>query len=316
LIVKARKKVSIIGAGKVGSTAAQILAYREICDIVLWNRTAETAQGIALDIEESAPLEEFDVSITGTGDFSAIEGSDVVAITAGAQRKEGMSREDLLKVNAGIVSGACQQIRKYAPDSTILVVSNPLDAMAYVAKKASGFPRERVLGMAGILDSSRFRTFIALELGVSVEDISALVLGGHGDFMVPLPRYSSVAGIPLTELLGRDGIYKIIKRTRNAGAEIISLEKESSAFYAPASSLVQMIEAVIRDKRMVLPCAAYLNGEYGIKGIFMGVPVILGSRGIDRIVELKLTKEEKREVEKSSVKIRELVCQIDKEVCG
>ena len=310
-----RKKVSILGAGKVGSTSAQILAYREICDIVLWNRTAETAKGIALDIEESAPIEGFDVSITGTGDFSEIEGSDIVAITAGIPRKEGMSRDDLLLVNAGIVRAACQGIRKYAPDSKVIIVSNPLDAMCHVALKATMFPPRRVMGMAGILDSSRFRAFLAMELKVSVKDVSALVLGGHGDFMVPLPRYSSVEGIPVTEFLDKKRIAGIIERTRDAGAEILKLEKGSSAFYAPASSLVQMMEAILKDKRMVLPCASYLKGEYGIKGIFMGVPVVLGSRGIERVVELELTKEEAREVGQSSRKIRELVCRIEPEVC-
>jgi malate dehydrogenase len=310
-----RKKVSIIGAGKVGSTSAQILSYREICDVVLWNRTAETAQGIALDIEESAPIEGFDVSITGTGDYSDIKGSDIVAITAGAQRKEGMSRDELLNVNALIVRTACENVRKYAPDCKLIIISNPLDAMAYVAKKATGFPRERVMGMAGILDSSRFRAFLAMELNVSVEDVSAIVLGGHGDFMVPLPRYSSVAGIPIEELLSKEKIGRIIERTRNAGAEIIRLEKETSAFYAPASSLVQMIEAMIKDKKMVLPCASYLNGEYGIKGIFLGVPVVLGSGGVEKVVELKLTKEEKKQVEISAGRIRDLVCKVDKEVC-
>lgn len=307
-----RKKVSIIGAGRVGSTSAQILAYREICDIVLWNRTAETAKGIALDIEESAPIEGFDVSITGTGDYSDIEGSDVVAITAGAQRKAGMSRDDLLKTNAGIVRAACQGIRRYAPKSKVIVVSNPLDAMCHVALDATGFPRERVLGMAGILDSSRFRAFIAMELEVSVNDVSALVLGGHGDFMVPLPRYSSVEGIPVTELLDNKTIKKIIERTRDAGAEIMTLEKESSAFYAPASSLVQMVEAMLKDKRMVLPCASYLEGEYGIKGIFMGVPVVLGSEGVGRVVELELTAEEKRQMEVSAGRIRDLVLRMGK----
>ncbi len=311
----ARKKVSIIGAGKVGATAAQILAYRELCDIVLWNRTAETAQGIALDIEESAPTEEFDVNIIGTSDYKDIKDSEIVAIAAGAQRKEGMTREQLLNINAEIVKAACEQVKKYAPKSKLIVLTNPLDAMVYVAKKVTDFTRERVIGMAGILDSSRFGEFIAMELGVSVEDISALVLGGHGDFMVPLPRYASVAGIPLMELLDKKKIDRIIERTRNAGAEIIKLEKESSAYYAPASSLVQMIEAILKDKKRILPCAAYLEGEYGIRGIFIGVPCMLGSNGIEKIFELKLTKEEQTKVKKSADKIRELVCQIDKEVC-
>lgn len=310
-----RKKVSIIGAGKVGSTTAQLLAYKELCDIVIWNRTAETAQGIALDIEESAPIEEFDVTITGTGDYADIKNSDVVCITAGAPRKEGMSREDLLNINAGIVKTAAEQIKKYAPQSIVIVLTNPLDAMVHVTKKAINFPRNRIMGMAGILDSTRFRTFIAMELGTSVEDVSALVLGGHGDFMVPLPDHSSVAGIPITELLPENKIKKIVERTRYGGAEIIKLEKESSAYFAPASSLVQMIEAILKDKKMVLPCAAYLEGEYGIRGIFMGVPVILGSRGIEKILELSLAKKEKEELARSAQAIRDLVCQIDRGVC-
>ena len=310
-----RKKISIIGAGRVGSTAAQLCAYKELADIVLVNRTPEIAQGLALDLEESAPIEEFDVSITGTGDYADIKGSEIVCITAGAQRKEGMSRDELLNVNAEIVKSASEQVKKYAPNCKLIVVTNPLDAMVYVAKKVTKFPRERVMGMAGILDSTRFRTFIAMELGVSIEDASALVLGGHGDFMVPLPDHSSVAGIPITELLPENKIKKLIERTRKGGAEIIALEKESSAYFAPASSLVQMIEAILKDKKMILPCAAYLQGEYGIKGIFMGVPVTLGSNGVEKILELSLTKEEKQQLMQSAKAIKDLVCKIDEGVC-
>jgi malate dehydrogenase len=302
-----RKKVSIIGAGRVGSTTAQILAYKGICDIVLWNRTGESAAGIALDIEESAPVEGFDAKIKGTGSYSEIKDSDIVILTAGVPRKEGMSRDDLLKINAGIVKGVCENVKKYAPNCILIVLTNPLDAMVYIAKKVTGFPKQRVIGMAGILDSSRFSEFIAMELNVSVEDVSALVLGGHGDFMVPLPRYTSVAGIPVSELIPKAKLQKLIERTVNAGAEIIKLEKDSSAFYAPASSLVTMVDTILKDKKKILPCAVYLDGEYGLKGIFMGVPVILGSRGVEKVIELDLTKEEKQAVKASGEKISELI---------
>ncbi len=302
-----RKKVSIIGAGSVGSTTAQILAYREICDIVLWNRTAGKAMGIALDLKESAPIEGFDVKIKGTGDPRDMKDSDIVIITAGIPRKEGMSRDELLKVNSVIIKNACAEIKKLAPNCILIVLTNPLDAMVYIAKKVTGFPKQRVIGMAGILDSSRFAEFIATELGVSVDDVSALVLGGHGDFMVPLPRYTSVAGIPVTEVLDKAKISRLIDRTINAGAEIIKLEKDSSAFYAPASSLATMVDSILKDKKKILPCAAYLDGEYGLKGIFMGVPVVLGSKGVEKIIELELTKEEKQAVKTSGGKIQELV---------
>lgn len=302
-----RKKVSIIGAGRVGSTTAQILAYKGICDIVLWNRTPESAIGLALDMEESAPIEGFDVKIKGTGSYSDIKDSDIVIVTAGVPRKEGMSRDDLLKINAGIVKNVCENVKRYAPNCILIVLTNPLDAMVYIARRTTGFTKQRVIGMAGILDSSRFSEFIAMELGVSVDDVSALVLGGHGDFMVPLPRYTSVAGIPVGELIQKAKLQKLIERTVNAGAEIIKLEKDSSAFYAPASSLVTMVDAILKDKKKILPCAAYLDGEYGLKGIFMGVPVILGSKGVEKIIELDLTKEEKQAVKASGEKISELI---------
>lgn len=302
-----RPKVSIIGAGRVGSTTAQILAYKELCDIVLWDRTPETAQGIALDIEESAPIEGFDVNIKGTGSYSDIRGSDIVIITAGVQRKEGMSRDELVNVNAKIVGGICENVKRYAPQSKVIVLTNPLDAMVYLAKKKTGFPKQRVMGMAGILDTARYKEFISMALGVSVEDISALVLGGHGDFMVPLVRYTSVAGIPVTESLSKRQLDKIVQRTREGGAEIIKLEKQSSAFYAPASSLAMMVESILKDKKRILPCAAYLDGEYGIKGIFMGVPAVLGSNGIEKIIELKLDKKESNMMKISAEKIKETV---------
>jgi len=304
--------VSIIGAGKVGSTAAQLLAYKGFCDIVLVNRTAEVAKGIALDIKESSAIEEFDVDIVGTGDYSEISGSDVVAITAGQQRKEGMSRDDLLMVNAGIVAAAAEQVREHAPGSKLIVVTNPLDEMVYLASKKTGFQKQRIMGMAGVLDSCRFRSFIAAELKVSASDVSVLVLGSHGDLMLPLPRYASVGGIPLEQLMSADRIASIVERTRNAGAEIIALEKNSSAFYAPASSLVLMIESMVKNKRMTLPCSAYLNGEYGIEGIFIGVPVVLGSNGIERVVELELNAAEKEAFQTSANKIKTSVSQLDK----
>jgi malate dehydrogenase len=304
--------VSIIGAGKVGSTAAQLLAYKGFCDIVLVNRTAEVAEGIALDIKESSAIEEFDVDIVGTGDYSEISGSDVVAITAGQQRKEGMSRDDLLMVNAGIVAAAAEQVREHAPGSKLIVVTNPLDEMVYLASKKTGFQKQRIMGMAGVLDSCRFRNFIAAELKVSASDVSVLVLGSHGDLMLPLPRYASVGGIPLEQLMSADRIASIVERTRNAGAEIIALEKNSSAFYAPASSLVLMIESMVKNKRMTLPCSAYLNGEYGIEGIFIGVPVVLGSNGIERVVELELNASEREAFQASAKKIKASVSQLDK----
>ncbi|MFI5412745.1 MAG: malate dehydrogenase [Candidatus Micrarchaeales archaeon] len=302
-----RKKVSIIGAGRVGSTTAQILAYKGICDIVLLDRIKERAMGIALDIEQSAPIEGFDAKIKGTGSYSDIEDSDIVIVTAGVPRKEGMSRDDLLKINAEIIKNVCGNIKKYAPNCILIVLTNPLDAMVYIAKKVTGFPKQRIIGMAGILDSSRFSEFIAMELNVSVDDVAALVLGGHGDFMVPLPRYTSVSGIPVSELIHKARLQKLIERTVNAGAEIIKLEKDTSAFYAPASSLVAMVEAILGDKKKILPCAAYLDGEYGLKGIFMGVPVVIGGKGIEKIIELDLTKEEKQAVRTSGEKIGALV---------
>jgi malate dehydrogenase len=300
-----------MGAGKVGSTTAQLLSYMDICDVVLWNRTADYAKGVALDIKESSPIQGFDSGISGTGSFSDIKGSDVVVLTAGAPRKEGMSREDLLNVNAEVVKSICTQIKKYAPDSKLIVLTNPLDSMVYLAKRITGFPKERIVGMAGILDSARFRSFIAEELRVSVRSIHAMVLGGHGDFMVPLPRHANVNGVPVESLVEGSVLKKIIERTRAGGGEIIKLEKESSAFYAPASSLATMVEAIVKDKREVLPCAAYLNGEYGIKGIFIGVPVILGSNGVERIIELELTKYEKKQLDQSAQKVKELANEVE-----
>lgn len=303
------KKITIAGAGRVGSMTALWCFLKELGDVVLWNRTADTAKGIALDILEASPLLESDVNFVGTNTFSSTKNSDVVVITAGAQRTEGMSREDLLLTNARIVRDIVKNVAKYNKDAVLMVVSNPLDAMVHVAKAASTYPRTRVVGMAGILDSSRFKNFIAKELRVGVEEVSALVLGSHGDAMIPLPQHASVNGIPLTELLPKRTIHRLVERTRNAGAEVIQLEK-SSAFFSPSASATEMIESVVKDKKRVLPCAAYLNGEYGVKGIFMGVPVKLGARGVEEILEVKLTLEEKKQFLAAAQGVRNLVAQL------
>lgn len=302
-----RNKITIIGAGNVGATAAHWAASQELGDIVLLDVAEGVPQGKALDLLEAAPVEGFDCNIIGTNSYKDTANSDVVIITAGLARKPGMSRDDLLIKNAEIVRGVSEQIAKYSPDAHIIMVSNPLDAMAHVAMKATGFPRNRVIGMAGVLDSARFRTFVAMELNVSVEDIQALVLGGHGDTMVSLPRFCTVAGIPVTNLLSKDRIDAIIERTRKAGAEIVNLLKTGSAYYSPAASAVQMVEAILKDKKRVMPCAAYLEGEYGIKGLFVGVPVKLGAGGIEKIIELELTPHEMGELKKSAKAVKNLM---------
>lgn len=305
-----RKKITIIGSGNVGATAALWVALKELGDVVLYNRTKGLAKGRALDLKEASPLEGFDLAIIGTDSFADTKDSDVVVVTAGLPRQPGMSRDELLHKNAAIVEDACVQVVKYSPHAVLIVVSNPVDAMVHVAAKVTGFPTQRVVGMAGILDSSRFRTFIALELGISVEDINALVLGGHGDFMVPLPRHASVSGVPITELLPEERLQALIERTRHGGAEILSLQKVGSAFYAPAAAVEQMVEAIVRDKKRVLPCVAYLQGEYGIDGIFMGVPVLLGAGGVERVLELKLNPDEQEALCKSATAVRNLVAQL------
>lgn len=305
-----RKKITVIGSGNVGATTALWAALRELGDIVLFNRTKGLAEGKALDLKEASPLEGFDLEISGTDRFEDTRDSDVVVVTAGLPRQPGMSREELLHKNASIVGDLCAQIAKSSPHAVLILVTNPVDAMVHVAAKATAFPKHRIVGMAGILDSSRFRTFIALELGVSVEDINALVLGGHGDFMVPLPRHASVSGIPITDLLSEARIKALIERTRHGGAEILSLQKVSSAFYAPAAAIEQMVETIVRDKKRVLPCVAYLEGEYGIHGIFMGVPVLLGAKGVERVLELKLNAAELEALRKSADAVRKLVAQL------
>lgn len=297
-------KITIIGAGKVGSTVAQLCAYENLTDIVLLDNPAEIARGVALDLMQSAPIEHFDVDVTGTGDYADIEDSEIICVTAGIRRTPGISRSDLLNKNAEVIIQISKKIAAHAPKSKIIVVTNPLDSMTLVAKKATEFPRERVLGMAGVLDSARFKSFIATESGKSVSDVSAMVVGSHGDYMVPLLSHSSVSGVPLAKLLSQSQITKIVERTRNAGAEILSLQKQSSAHYAPASSVVQMINAILNDTRETLPASVYLDGEYGCSGICIGVPIILGRNGMEKIVELDLNEDERKQFQKSAEAVR------------
>jgi malate dehydrogenase len=303
----ARKKITVVGGGNVGATAAQRLADKELGDVVLVDIIEGMPQGKALDLNETAPVEGYDARLTGTNGYKETADSDVVIITSGLARKPGMSRDDLLKTNAGIVGSVTDEIMKYSKNPIIIVVSNPLDAMCHVALKHSGLPKERVIGMAGVLDSARMRWFIAEALNVSVENINAFVLGGHGDTMVPLPRYSTVAGIPLPDLMSKDQIDAIVKRTANGGAEIVSLLKTGSAYYAPSAAAVEMTEAILKDKKKILPCAAYLQGEYGINNLFVGVPVKLGERGIEEIIQINLTTDERAALQKSAAAVEELV---------
>jgi malate dehydrogenase len=300
------KKVTVIGAGNVGATAAQRLAEKELADVVLVDIVEGVPQGKALDLTEAAPIEKHDAHVAGANDYAATAGSDIVIITAGIPRKPGMSRDDLIGTNAGIVKSVTEQVAQYSPEAVLIIVSNPLDAMCHVAYEASGFPKNRVLGMAGVLDSARFRAFIAMELDVSVENTHAFVLGGHGDTMVPLPRYSTVAGIPITELMPADRIAALVERTANGGAEIVSLLKTGSAYYAPASAAVEMAEAILKDKKKILPCAALLQGEYGFNDLFIGVPVKLGAGGVEDIIEITLAADEKMALEKSAAAVAEL----------
>jgi malate dehydrogenase len=300
------KKVTVIGAGNVGATAAQRLAEKELADVVLVDIVEGVPQGKALDLTEAAPIEKHDAHVAGANDYAATAGSDIVIITAGIPRKPGMSRDDLISTNAGIVKSVTEQVAKYSPEAVLIIVSNPLDAMCHVAYEASGFPKNRVLGMAGVLDSARFRAFIAMELDVSVENTHAFVLGGHGDTMVPLPRYSTVAGIPITELMPADRIAALVERTANGGAEIVSLLKTGSAYYAPASAAVEMAEAILKDKKKILPCAALLQGEYGFDELFIGVPVKLGAGGVEDIIEITLTDDETAALAKSAAAVEEL----------
>jgi malate dehydrogenase len=303
----ARKKVTVVGAGNVGATTAHRLADKELCDVVLVDIIEGMPQGKALDLAESGPVEGYDVKLVGTNGYRETANSDIVVITSGIARKPGMSRDDLLNTNAGIVGSVTEEVVKHSPHCIIIVVSNPLDAMSQVAFKKSGFPKNRVMGMAGVLDSARMRTFLAEALDVSVENVTAFVLGGHGDTMVPLPRYSTCAGIPVTELLPKEVLDQIVTRTANGGAEIVSLLKTGSAYYAPSAATVEMVEAILKDKKKILPCAAYLEGEYGINGLFVGVPVKLGANGIEEIIQINLTTEERAALQKSAGAVQELV---------
>ena len=302
-----RKKISIVGSGNVGATAAHWIASKELADVVLIDIIEGVPQGKALDLLEAMPIEKRDSYVIGTNDYADTANSDIVVITAGTPRKPGMSRDDLLNTNYKIMADVVGKVVKYSPNCILIVVSNPLDAMAQAAYKLSKFPRERVIGMAGVLDSARFRTFIADELKVSVENVTAFVLGGHGDTMVPLPRYSTVAGIPITELIAPDRLAQLVQRTRDGGAEIVKYLKTGSAYYAPSSAVTEMAEAILKDKKKILPCAAYLEGEYGIKGLYVGVPVKLGAKGIEQIIQIKLTSEEQAALNKSAEAVKELV---------
>ncbi len=306
------RKITVVGAGQVGTTVTQLLAYKNLGDLVLIDIVEGVPQGKALDLQESGCLQVFDSIVKGTNDYKDTANSDVVVITAGLPRKPGQSRTDLLAINANIVKSVTEEIMKYSSNPLIIVVSNPLDAMVYIAKKVSGLPKNRVMGMAGVLDAARFRTFISLELDCSLVDVDAMVLGGHGDSMVPMPRYSTVSGISITDLMTQEQIDRLVDRTRKGGAEIVGLLKKGSAFLAPGASVVKMVEAVLLDERRILPCTVYLDGEYGWSDIFFGVPVKLGMSGIEEIIELKLTPEEKAAVNKSAEEVKEMIDEVDK----
>ena len=306
-------KIRVVGAGNVGASAALYAAEAELGDVVLVDILEGVAKGKALDLLEAGPVRGYDSYVEGSGDLRALAGSDLVIVTAGLPRKPGMTRLDLLKANADIVRGVAEAIKKHASDAIVICVTNPLDVMTYLTYRITGFPRERVMGMAGVLDSARFRTFLAEEIGVSVEDVQAMVLGGHGDTMVPLLRYSTVSGIPVENFIRKERLDEIVQRTRDGGAEIVKLLQTGSAFYAPASSAVQMAESILRDKKRLLPAAAYLDGEYGQRDLFLGVPCILGSRGIEKIVELELTAEDQAALAKSAEDVRKGIADLSLE---
>jgi malate dehydrogenase len=305
-----RRKVSIIGAGNVGASAAERIALRRLADVVLVDIVEGLPQGKSLDLNEAGPVDGYDMRFKGSNGYDDTANSDVVVITSGLPRKPGMSRDDLLAKNFEIVKSVTQEVARRSPKAILIIVSNPLDAMAHTALKISGFPRQRVLGMAGVLDSARMRFFISEALGVSVENTHAFVLGGHGDTMVPLPRYSTVAGIPITELLPKEKIDAIVQRTRDGGIEVVNLLKSGSAYYAPASSVVQMVQAILLDEHKILPCAVYLEGEYGHKGIFLGVPVQLGAGGMEKVIPIKMTAEETAALDKSAAAVKELIAKL------
>lgn len=306
-----RRKISVIGAGNVGGTTAQRLAEKNLADVVLLDINEGVAKGKALDIMESAPLYGFDVRVTGTADYDGTAGSNLVVISSGVPRKPGMSRDDLLRINAEIVQTVTREVAKRSPEAIIIVVSNPLDAMTYVAHRESGFPKQRVMGMAGALDSARLRAFIAMELGVSVTSVHALVLGGHGDTMVPLMRYTTVNGIPVGQLMAADRLEALVKRTREGGAEIVNLLKTGSAFYAPSAAVVEMAEAILADRQKIIPSAAYCEGEYGIQGLFVGVPARLGARGVEAVVQVDLTPPERALLAQSAAAVKDLCEKVD-----
>lgn len=306
----ARKKITIVGAGNVGAHAAVWAGIKELGDIVLIDVVEGVPQGKGLDLMEASPIEGFDSTISGTNDYKDTANSDVVIITAGIARKPGMSRSDLINTNTGIVKGVTEQIVKYSPNAIIIVVTNPLDVMVYVAWKVSGFPTNKVIGLSGALDAARLKAFIAMELNVSVEDVSAMVIGGHADEMVPLPRYSTVSGIPIPQLIKKERIDAIMERTKKAGGEIVGLLKTGSAFYAPSAAVIEMAESIIRDKKRIIPCAAYCEGKYGVNGIFVGVPVKLGSNGVEEIIEIELSADEKKAFDNSVLAIRKLIEEI------
>ena len=303
----ARRKIALIGGGQIGGTLALLAAQRELGDVVLYDVVEGMPQGKALDIMESRPVDGYDVDLKGTNSYQDLAGSDVVIVTAGFPRKPGMSRDDLLNKNIEIMKDVAGNVKTHCPNAFVIVISNPLDAMVYAMKKITGFPRERVVGMAGVLDSARLRCFIAMELGVSVEDVTAFVLGGHGDDMVPLPRLCTVAGIPITKLLTQEAIDRIVKRTRFAGGEIVELLKTGSAFYSPAAAAIAMAESYLKDKKRVLACAALLAGEYGVDGLYVGVPVVIGKGGVERVMEIELSPDERKLFDESVQHVRDLV---------
>jgi malate dehydrogenase len=302
-----RSKVTVVGAGNVGATLGQRVAERDYADVVLVDVIPDMPMGKALDILEAGPVLGYDSLVLGSNGYDETEGSDIVVITSGIARKPGMSRDDLIRTNQSIVTQVTQEVVRRSPNAIIICVTNPLDAMVQLAYKVSGFPKQRVLGMAGVLDTARFRTFIAQELGVSVKDVQAFVLGGHGDTMVPLARLSSVAGVPLPKLIPEDRLAQIVQRTRDGGAEIVNLLKQGSAYYAPSASVLQMIDSIVLDKKMIMPCSVYLEGEYGISGLFVGVPVKLGAAGVEEIVQLELTDDERAQLQQSADSVRELI---------
>ena len=308
----ARPKIALIGGGNIGGVLAEQIALRELGDVVIFDVVDGLPQGKTLDIAEGAPLIDSDVALRGTNRYEDIAGAELVIITAGLARKPGMSRDDLLKTNLGIMKQVAEGVKAHAPKATVIVVSNPLDAMVYTFKQVSGFPKNRVVGMAGVLDSARFRAFVAWELGVSVQDVTALVLGGHGDTMVPLVRYCTVAGIPVAKLLARDKIDAIVERTKNAGGEVVALLKTGSAFVSPALSALEMAESILRDKKRVLACACYLEGEYGVSGVYVGVPCVLGANGVEKVIEIELDPEERKLFDASLDHVRKLVTEIGK----